>query len=164
MTNLPSSLRRRLLQHISLFFLADAIPFTAYSTATSGNENQAQTFASFLDELLPRDSLSGSATDLGIHIALADIAKEDARFSKLIEQGCMWLNWASESRFASLSEEDRIKLISWMTESDWNQVPRRFYELVRQAAVEIYYSDPRALKGLPLNNAPQPLGYLPPWH
>jgi hypothetical protein len=59
--------------------------------------------------------------------------------------------------------DDQIKIVQWMSEADWNQIPRRFYELMRQVAIEVYYTDPAAWAGLALQRPPQPFGYPPPW-
>lgn len=113
--------------------------------------------------MIPRDALSGSATDLQVDKKLWAFAKIDPNFKRLVELGSQWLNMTGQGHFADLSATDRITIIAWMSTSDWNQIPRRFYELVRQAAIETYYSDPAALGGLPIKTPPQPLGYPPPW-
>jgi hypothetical protein len=124
---------------------------------------ELRTFAAFLDVLLPRDTYSGSASDLKVDLTLRRFAKQDARFQRLVELGCTWLNMTGQGSFANLTANDQIKVVEWMASSDWNQIPRRFYELVRQAAIEIYFSEPASLAGLPVKSPPQPLGHPPPW-
>lgn len=124
---------------------------------------ERRTFSAFLDVLLPRDAYSGSASDLQVDNKLWVFAALDPRFMRLVELGCRWLNMTGQGGFGDLSVADQIRVVEWMSQSDWNQIPRRFYELVRQAAVETYYSEPAALAGLPINGPPQPLGYPPPW-
>lgn len=163
MTTLQSDLRRRLLKVVGAFFLAQGLPVASAFAAIPPSAVERRTFSAFLDVLLPRDTHSGSASDLKVDAKLWDYAALDARFRRLIELGCRWLNLTGQGGFADLSAADQITVVSWMAGSDWNQVPRRFYELVRQAAVETYYSDPAALAGLPIQASPQPLGYPPPW-
>ena len=155
--------RRRLLQVVGAFFLGQAFNVSPTFAATAPSPTEKTTFAEFLDVLLPRDAVSGSATDLRVDAQLWDLAGEDARFRRLIALGCQWLNATGGPPFAQLSAEQQIAVVEWMSHSDWNQVPRRFYELVRQTAVEVYYSNPAAWRGLPIDRPPQPLGYLPPW-
>lgn len=157
---LESDLRRRLLKIVGVFFLAGTVPrvsFAADAPSTRG------TFGVFLDILLPADSYSGSACELKVDQELWAIARRDERFRRLIELGCRWLNMTGRGRFSDLATEDQIAVVEWMSASDWNQIPRRFYQLVRQLAVEIYYSDVAALNGLPIQGPPQPMGYQPPW-
>jgi hypothetical protein len=94
---------------------------------------------------------------------LWEFSEFDPRFRRLVELGCRWLNLTGGPPFAELTAEQQIAVVEWMSTSDWNQIPRRFYELVRQAAIELYYSDPAAWRGLPIERPPQPLGYPPPW-
>lgn len=155
--------RRRLLQIVGAFFLGQAFDVSPAVAAAAPSPLEKTSFAAFLDVLLPRDSLSGSATDLRVDKQLWDLAADDARFRRLIGLGCQWLNATGGPPFAQLSAEQQIAVVAWMSNSDWNQIPRRFYELVRHTAVEVYYSSPAAWRGLPIERPPQPLGYLPPW-
>ncbi len=121
------------------------------------------TFAAFLDVLLPRDPQSPSASELGVPAELIEIAKTVEPFYRLITLACTWMNDTGSAPFHALPEADKLKLVTWMSTSDFNQIPRRFFHLVRLSAVEIYYAPPGAIRGYPLNNAPQPEGYPPPW-
>ena len=121
------------------------------------------TFAAFLDILIPGNSGSGSASDLLVDQGLWQIAGEDEQFHQLVHIGCQWLNMTGGMRFANLSSEQQGVIVTWMAQADWNQVPRRFYELVRQLALELYYSQTAAWAGLPIQSPPQPRGYPPPW-
>lgn len=153
--------RRRLLKIVGAFFCATAVwPADAKGTI---QPSQRKTLSAFLDTLLPKDAFSGSATDLQVDSKLWAFAKTDARFAHLISLGCQWLNLTGGPPFAQLSMEQQIAVVEWMSQSDWNEIPRRFYELVRQLAAELYYSDPRSWAGLPIQHAPQPDGYPPPW-
>ena len=134
------------------------------SAATIANaKDHRPTLRAFIDVLLPRDSHCGSASDYHVDRQLLVLARHDKQFGKLLGLGCQWLNMTGTIAFAELAAADQATVVRWMADSDWNQIPRRFYELLRQLAVEIYYSDQRAWNGLPLSAPPQPLGYPPPW-
>ena len=149
-------------QLVGAFFLGQGIPFDlAYAAAPARNERA--TVAAFLDTILPRDSLSGSASDLGVHDKLLAFSRTDSNFSRLLDIGCQWLNMTGGEPFAKLSGGQQNAIVSWMSAADWNEIPRRFYELVRQVAIELYYANPAAIHGLPIGRSPQPQGYPPPW-
>jgi hypothetical protein len=159
----PFVQRRRLIKIVGVFFLGQAFDLSPALAASAPSPLERTTFAAFLDVLLPRDTLSGSATDLRVDQQLWALAVDEARFRRLIELGCQWLNLTGGPPFAQLAAEQQIAVVEWMSHSAWSQVPHRFYELVRQTAVEVYYSNPAAWRDLSINRPPQPLGYLPPW-
>jgi hypothetical protein len=159
----PLIQRRRLLQIVGAFFLGHAFDVSPAFAGAAPSPLEQTTFAAFLDVLLPRDDLSGSATDLRVDGQLWDLAGDDARFRRLIGLGCQWLNMTGGPPFTELSAGQQTAVVEWMSHSDWNEVPRRFYELVRQTAVTAYYSNPAAWRGMPIKRPPQPLGYPPPW-
>jgi hypothetical protein len=158
-----TELRRRLLKLVGAFFLAEGLPLAAAFAATPPSAAERRAFAAFLDVVLPRDALSGSASDLRVDTELWAFAARDARFRRLVELGCRWLNMTGRGSFAALPATDQFTVVTWMSGSDWDEIPRRFYELARQVAVETYYSHPAALAGLPIKAPPQPAGYPPPW-
>ena len=160
---LRSDLRRQLLKVVGAFFLAAGLPIAPALSATRPSAGARRTLAAFLDALLPRDAVSASASDLRVDAQLWALARLDRRFERLLVLGCQWLDLTGTVRFADLAASDQDKVVEWMSTSDWNQIPRRFYELVRQTAVETYYSDPVAWNGLSIKAPPQPLGYPPPW-
>lgn len=159
----PLTQRRRLLQIVGAFFLGQAFDVSPAVAAAQPSPLEKTTFAAFLDVLLPRDDVTGSATDLRVDEQLWGLAEKDVRFRRLIGLGCQWLNATGGPPFANLSAEQQIAVVEWMSHSEWNHIPRRFYELARQTAVEVYYSNPASWRGLPIDRPPQPLGYLPPW-
>lgn len=155
-----------MLKAIQAVFLSQAIawPESGFSATNPAASAEARrTLASFVDVLLPRDAQSGSASDLKVDKELWIIAGEDRQFSRLLSLGCQWLNMSDGGQFSALSNEQQIALVRWMSESAWDQIPRRFYELVRQASLELYFSQPNAWHGLAMMRPPQPMGYPPPW-
>ena len=159
----PPPLRRQLLKVVGAFFLTHAADIRPAWAASAPTKLQRATFAAFVDVLLPADALSVSATDLQVDDKLWQISGLDSRFHRLLNLGCTWLDMTGGAGFADLTPDQQIAVVQWMSSADWNEVPRRFYELVRQTAVEAYYSDPQAWAGLPLLRPPQPVGYPPPW-
>jgi hypothetical protein len=160
---LSSTSRRRLYKIVGAFFLGSVIDLASAAALAPPSEEEHATLAAFLDTILPRDELSGSATDLWVDRQLWTFSKTAPDFRKLLDYGCRWLNMTGSTRFSALAREQQIAVVAWMSRADWNEIPRRFYELVRQVAIELYYANPTALKGLPINSSPQPLGYPPPW-
>ncbi len=160
---LSSASRRRLCKIVGAFFLSVAItPISSASPLPPIDEARA-TLAAFVDTLLPRDAFSKSATDLGVDLQIWGFSKSSPDFRKLVDYGCRWLNMTGGAQFSDLASEQQIAVVDWMSRADWNEIPRRFYELVRQVAVELYFSNPAALGGLPIKRSPQPEGYPPPW-
>ena len=123
----------------------------------------AATLTAFLDTILPRDALSGSASDLGVPAAIVTAAKGDELYSRLVDVGCQWLDRAAEGSFSASSPQAQLTIVAWMAESPWDEVPRRFYELLRQSALELYYSRPESWAGLEITRPPQPVGYPDHW-
>lgn len=154
--------RRRLLKTVGVFFLIHPLK-SVLASSVKLDKPEKDAFSAFLNVLLPADKFTASATDLHVDKKLWSFSKSDPRFKRLIELGCTWLNMTGGPPFAELSDEQKITVVEWMSRSDWNEVPRRFYELIRQTAVEMYYSQPAAWKGLPIQHPPQPNGYPPPW-
>ncbi len=123
----------------------------------------ARALSAFIDVLLPADELSPAASALGVPHDLIALADGVAPFQRLIALACGWLNGLGDVPFADLPEVDRMRIVTWMSTADFNQIPRRFYHLVRLSAIELYYAHPESIAGFPLNPAPQPQGYPPPW-
>jgi hypothetical protein len=77
--------------------------------------------------------------------------------------GCRFLDRAAEGSFAASNARVHGVIVDWMSQSDYDEVPRRFYELIRQRAVELYYSRQQAWGGLAISRPPQPVGYPDHW-
>lgn len=117
----------------------------------------------FLDTLLPADAVSPAASALGIGDEILDLAAGSDLFVRLLALGSEFLNAAGPVPFAELPPDARHRVAAWMEASDYDQIPGRYFHLVRQSAVEFYYARPEAAAGFGLNVAPQPAGYPPPW-
>jgi hypothetical protein len=150
--------RRRLLA-ASLAWIVT--PAAAWPQTPGGPDTA--TLSAFVDTLLPEDAVSPAASTLGVPDAILDFSADVSGLGDLISGGTAWLNKTGGPPFAQLPEQDRTRLITWMAESDPAGGPNRFYEVVRLLAVEFYFARPEAISGFPLNTAPQPRGYPPPW-
>jgi len=158
-----SATRRRILKIVGAFFLGDAGALPGALGAPRPDDTEKKALAAFLDTLLPRDALSGSASALQVDRDIWTFARGDERFRQLLALGCQWLDMTGGARFSALAPEQQRLIVDWMAHADWNQIPRRFYELVRQVALEFYYSKTAAWPGIAIDHPPQPLGYPPPW-
>jgi hypothetical protein len=163
MSFLVSETRRRLLKIVGVFLFGEVSGIGMAWAAAPPTKSESRTLAAFIDILIPRDALSGSATDLQVDAKLWEFSKSSIQFHRLVKLGCQWLNMTGGPPFPELHTDQQTAIVEWMAASDWNEVPRRFYELLRQAAAEIYYSDPAAWKGLAITQPPQPIGYPSPW-
>lgn len=161
MDDLGSISRRRLCKIVGAFFVGGAVNLAFAAAPLTPGAAEHAALASFVDTLLPRDGLSGSATDLGVDQQIWTFSKTEPDFRKLLNLGCRWLNMTGGPPFSKLAVDQQLAVVSWMAQSDWNEIPRRFYELLRQISLELYYSALSAWHGLPIQNPPQPVGYPP---
>lgn len=116
-----------------------------------------------LDTLLPEDGFGPSASTLGIGDTLIGLAPEGTDFHRLLALGTQWLDGLAARPFADLPPQTRTDVLRYLEGADVNEIPGRFYRVVRQAAMELYHTRADTISGLPLNPAPQPAGYPPPW-
>lgn len=121
------------------------------------------TLAAYVDTLLPQDALSPSASQLDLHRRIVREFSTLPFQRRLLDVGCAWLDQAAEEPFRSAPPRVRDVVVEWMSQAESDRVPRRFYEVVRQRALELYYSQSEAWGGLPLTRPPQPLGHPEPW-
>ncbi len=122
-----------------------------------------RTLDAVIDTLLPADDVTPSATALGVSNELVLLAPRGSSLHRLFALGTTWLDGLDARSFAELPTETRQDVLRYMERADYNEVPGRFFQLLRQMAVEIYYAQPETYAGLSLNPAPQPEGYPPPW-
>ena len=139
------------------------VPPVLWPSIANGQINLEGTIAGFVDTLIPHDEVSPAASTLGVHTDILSFASNVPDLGEFLSAGAAWLNQTGGLSFADLTEVDRMAIVGWMAQSDTSGAPYRFYELVRLLAVEFYYARPEAIAGFPLNDTPQPKGYLPPW-
>lgn len=121
------------------------------------------TFGAVLDTLLPADAFSPAATSLGVDKDILEIVSKNELLTRLFDAALGWLDQVEAEPFANLPSKRQAEILQNMQAADFNQIPGRFFHIIRALAVEFYYAKPEAIAGFPLNAAPQPEGYLPPW-
>lgn len=114
--------------------------------------------AIFIDHLIPADEVTPAASALRVPQAVWQRAQQEPAFRQLIEWTCDWLDRYGEG-YAALHPDEREVLMQWMAQAPWEAPQRRFFHLVREQAMALYYSDQRTWAGLPLSYPPQPMGY-----
>mgnify|MGYP006189416083 FL=1 len=112
----------------------------------------------FIDHLIPADELTPAASALRVPQAVWQRAQQEPPFRQLIEWTCGWLDRYGDG-YAALHPDEREVLMQWMSQAPWEAPQRRFFHLVREQAMALYYSDQRTWAGLPLSHPPQPMGY-----
>jgi hypothetical protein len=147
----------------ALIALASAglVPLLAPFAATAAG--RPETLDAFLDVLLPADDLSPAASVLGIGEDLRAMTAPGTPYAQLTDLALNWLDGLDSVPFAGLAPATQVQVVQFMAAADYNEIPGRFYHLTRALAVELYYARPEAITGFPLNSAPQPAGYPPPW-
>lgn len=119
--------------------------------------------AAFLDTLLPTDEFGPAASSLAIDTEILGYAPDGSDLHRLIALGTGWLDGLDARAFADLPAATRHDVLRYMAGADRAQVPGRFYVVLRQFAMELYHARADTIADLPLNRAPQPAGYPPPW-
>lgn len=122
------------------------------------------TLKAYVDALVPPADHTPGAVELGAVDKLLQASARQARFLKLLRQGCSWLDeqaHASEAEnFAALSEDDRDAVIERAAGAKTNSLEYVFFMATRDAVFVHYYSDPRSWVGLRYPGPPQPLGFM----
>lgn len=119
--------------------------------------------ASVVDTLLPADDVSPSASALGVDRDIAAFVAESDMLTRLFVAALDWMDHLADRPFQDLTPSQQVEVLTFMESADFNAVPGRFYHILRALAVEFYYARSEAVVGFPLNAAPQPNGYPPPW-
>jgi hypothetical protein len=121
----------------------------------------------YVDILLPGEAGAPPASALGVAAEIEALAPEGTDFRRLISLGTAWLDdvqtGGQPGGFAAMPVDAQAQVVAWMAAAPYDEIPGRFYHVLRLFAGELYYVRPEARVGFPLNPAPQPAGYLPPW-
>ncbi|MBF9057989.1 hypothetical protein HKCCSP123_02220 [Rhodobacterales bacterium HKCCSP123] len=117
----------------------------------------------YVDILLPGGDGLPPASGLGIAPEIESLAPAGSVFRRLLSVGTDWLDGLQGGGFAALPASAQAQVVEWMAAAPYHEIPGRFYHVVRLFAAELYYTRPEARVGLPLELAPQPAGYPPPW-
>ncbi len=122
-----------------------------------------QALSPYLDTLIPEDE-SPSATHLQVDQQILDKARRGTAYRRLLNQGCRWLD--REARrlgskdFTSLSPADRETIVKRAAAEKPGTLPRKFFDITRDAAMGFYYAHAESWKGLGYPGPPQPLGFV----
>jgi hypothetical protein len=155
----PALSRRRALVAALCAGLAPLLP----ARLAAQDDGAFASLGAVLDTLLPDDGLTPAASALGIEAELRALIAGNDLMTRLFAAALGWMDGLAPVPFRDLPEADRLAVLDAMATADPNQVPGRFYHILRALAVELYYARPESLAGLPLAPAPQPFGYPPPW-
>ena len=129
----------------------------------AANTAKMSSLASVVDVLLPADNVSPSASALGVDRDVHDFVAESEMLTRLFETALDWMDKVGDKPFSNLAPSEQVEVLTFMASADFNAVPGRFYHILRALAVEFYYARAEAVAGFPLDPAPQPNGYPPPW-
>ncbi len=117
-----------------------------------------RTWTLWLDHLIPADELTPSASALGVDRQLWAESLLDDAYAQLVQFGCQWLDRYHPEGLAGLTDDEREQLAVWMSQAPWESPQRRFFELVRDHAMKLYYQQPAARAGTLWEHPPQPGG------
>ena len=137
---------------------------TGPGVAQSSANIDANTLAAWLDTLIPADDISPAATDVGVHEKLIGRAMLDPAYSRLLAEGCRWLDRSAKTfdgaKFAYLTEDKRIKIVSIAAGANSRSVPRIFFEVSRRESMFHYYAHPDSWTFIGYHGPPQPNGFM----
>lgn len=153
----------------SFVFLLAGLGFWAKNAAAAvigaptGRPYPLTAFAPYLDTLIPRD-VTGSASDFGIDRKIIDHASKNKRHIRLLRAGCQWLDLEARKLkaegFAALDTASQEVIVARAAEARERSLPRVFFNVTRDDALQRYYSDPRSWQTLGFAGPPQPAGFL----
>ncbi len=147
----------------ALFTLLGTTSLARAALIPTQQSNEERTLRHFLDQLLPADQWSGSATQLGVDQKFWGLAGKHPRYHQFLLNGSQWLDKQSSEKysklFSQLSPEEAHSIIDNMTTQEQGTLPRRFFEHIRLNAMRYYYNDKRSWNGLAIDHPPQPQGY-----
>lgn len=140
-----------------------SVGLSSVCRAAVANTTPMASLASVVDTLLPADDVSPSASALGVDRDIADFVADNEMMTRLFVAALDWMDNLGDEPFHNLPLSQQVEVLTFMESADFNAVPGRFYHILRALAVEFYYARAEAVAGLPLDAAPQPNGYPPPW-
>lgn len=127
-----------------------------------GKKKHTRYLQTFIDTLIPADAESPSASQLGVLDDIQGVMKHDALFARLVVTGIQWLDINTQGRFDMLAAEERENVLRWMEQQQYDTIPRRFLEVLRDQVMLFYYAKPASWNGMEIQRPPQPIGYPAP--
>ena len=123
-----------------------------------------QTFAAYLDTLIPEDE-TPSARQVGVVEKILAKSAAQRPYKQLIQKGCTWLDEQAgrqydAASFAALSEAQRDAIVRLAADGQADILPLRFFRQTQQDVFFYYYAHPQSWPGLGYTGPPQPQGFL----
>jgi hypothetical protein len=145
--------------------LAAWMPAPMLMAAATGKLPPAlSSFTAFLDQLIPEDEWSPSASQAGVDAAIIADAQDDKELARVIELGVAWLDAEARKRgaeaFHQMSNKRQMLLVSVAERHRRGTVPRVFFANLRTQAFHHYYADPQTWAALGYAGPPQPRGFM----
>lgn len=134
-----------------------------FAAAQSADGRVPETLVAFVRYVLPGDDQTPAADLQPMAVEIAEIISENPALVTLRNNVMVWLDGSSRGAFWSMPAQDQDAIMNWMEQAGTASWQGFFFAFVRRVAIELHYSTPDAVAGFPLNAAPQPDGYLPPW-
>lgn len=109
-----------------------------------------------VDVIIPKDDVSGSATDAGVPDFIEFIVKDMPHYKTPMRGGLMWLDTQSEDRygkpFMEASEDERIKIIDDIAYPDKAKPEMErgvtFFNTLRDLTATGFFTSPEGFKDL----------------
>lgn len=128
--------------------------------------SEIETFAAFLNTLIPDGEFPGAQRTGLLERLLAECEAQRQTRHALLE-GIELLEYKARQRggmpFASLPSDERERLVDECAQADDGTVPRFFYRVVRDRAMQLHYADPAVWQPFGPPHPPQPEGYPAYW-
>lgn len=151
----------RLLAYAATWLPASAL--AAIPLGPPGRGNSITALGPFLDVLLPPDSVSPGATQLGVDRAITARFRRNPRLGNLVTLGCGWLDQqarvAGGADFATLAPLQQESIVAAAAASASPSLPLVFFNTLRDLAWLHYYTQAESWAGLHYAGPPQPVGF-----
>jgi hypothetical protein len=158
--------RRMFLGSIACFSVIVEAALSGRSAIAVGALKDASkaTLAAFLDTLIPADDYGPGATMLGTDKVIFTLAEANEGVRNFVQANLEWLDEkAGEmmgATFADLSAKQREVIVAEMEAEPPGSSARRFFDSVRVAALNHFYTQPQAWEPLGYRGPPQPDGFM----
>lgn len=131
------------------------------------SKHEARSLRAYIDTLVPSDSISRGAVELGVTEKILASARTDKKLRRLIKSGAGWLNrraWLRrKGSFSSLEPGARNEVVSLSASARRGAAERVFYDRIRLEVFHHYYAMPETWAVAGYEGPPQPKGY-PEYH
>ena len=119
--------------------------------------------AAWVDTLLPADGASPAASALGVHLSVAEAARDIDKQNQLLNEAVHWLDTEARrrygARFSDLEHKAKEAIVRVAEAAPAGSLPRYFFLKTLNDAYIYYYSHPRSWAPLGYAGPPQPSGF-----